>query len=69
MNSPRTFPDATACRTRLVYGEVFRCLADDAGNCPHSVAFAHSFYCTYPEREKFCSMANRDVLAGIAITA
>ncbi len=39
----------TLCKTRHVYGEVYRCLAADACRCPHSLAFAFSHYCRQPD--------------------
>jgi hypothetical protein len=66
MRSSRTFPDTFHCRTRHVYGEVYRCLADDACRCPHGLAFAYSYYCKHPDCRNFDAYVGCDILTGMA---
>ena len=63
MQSPRQFPDASYCTTRHVHGPTYKCLAEDGGRCPHSFAFAYSFYCRHPDARRFKVKATWDLAA------
>jgi hypothetical protein len=69
MKEPRSFPDAVLCRTRQVYGDVYRCLAADACRCPHAFVFAFSHYCRHPDGRTFRIMAGWYLPAVIAMTS
>ncbi|HEY6008326.1 MAG TPA: hypothetical protein VIU40_08390 [Geobacteraceae bacterium] len=58
--------DAAVCRTRHVYGQVYRCLAAEVVCCPHGLAFACVLYCSHPDAGQFALPARAAMPADIA---
>jgi len=47
------FPDLSTCRTRHMYEDCWKCLANGARFCPFSYSLGCEYLCKHPENYDF----------------